>query len=66
MMCIRIVTVATQEDNIETFFQFELNRKSMLLSKNIMMRKYEKPLMKKINMSGVNLFKKEDIQSWSA
>ena len=60
-MCIRIVTVATQEDNMETFFQFELNQKSMLLSKNIMMRKYEKPLMKKINMSGVNLFKKEDI-----
>ena len=57
----RIVTIAAREDNIETFFQYELTREPMSLFKNGMMRKPGKAALRKVIMPKKNVIKKEDI-----
>ena len=57
----RIVTIAAREDNIETFFQYDLTREPMSLFKNGMMRKPGKAALRKVIMPKKNVIKKEDI-----
>ena len=59
----RMITVAVREDNIEEFFHYELTQEPMSLFKNGMMKKPDKPSMRKVIMPEEEAIKKDDIKS---
>ena len=59
----RIITVAAREDNIEEFFHYELTQEPMSLFKNGMMRKPDKPSLRKVIMPEEEAIKKDDIKN---
>ena len=58
-----MITVAAQEGNIEEFFHYELTQEPMLLFKNGMMRKPDKPSLRKVTMTEEEVIKKDDIKN---
>ena len=59
----RLITVATLEDDLEPIFEFELTYEPMSLFKKGMMRKLDKPLLRKVIMCDKDAVKKEDIEN---
>ena len=57
-----MITVAAQEGNIEEFFHYELTQEPMLLFKNGIMRKRDKPSLRKV-MTEEEVIKKDDIKN---
>lgn len=57
----RMITVAEREDDIESFFEFELTPEPMALFKDGMLRKPDKPSLRKVIMPEENSIHKEDI-----
>jgi len=57
----RMVTIAEREENLEQFFQFELTAEPMSLFKDGMMRKPDKPSLRKIIMPEGDAIPKKDI-----
>ena len=57
----RMITVAEREDDIEAFFKFELTPEPMALFKDGMLRKPDKPSLRKVIMPEGNSVHKEDI-----
>ena len=58
----RLITVATREDDLEPIFEFELTYEPMSLFKNRMMRKPDKPSLRKVVMCDEDV-RKEDIEN---
>ena len=59
----RLITVETREDDLEPIFEFELTYEPMSLFKNVMMRKPEKPSLRKVVMCDEDAVRKEDIEN---
>lgn len=57
----RLITVATREDDLEPIFEFELTYEPMSLFKYSMMRKPDKPSLRKAIMREEDAIKKEKI-----
>ena len=59
----RQIAVAMYEDNLEPIFEFELACGPMSLFKNGMMRKLDKPSLRKVIMCDEDAVRKEDIEN---
>ena len=57
-----MIAIAAREDNIEEFFHHELTQESMPLFKNGMMRRPDKPFLRKVIMPEEGAIKKDDIK----
>ena len=58
----RMITVAMREENIEELFYYELTQEPMSLFKDGMMRKPDKPSLRKVIMPEEDAVQKEDIK----
>ena len=54
----RMITVAARQDNIEEFFHYELTQEPMSLFKNGMMRKPDKPSLRKVAYTSSEMVKR--------
>ena len=59
----KMTTVAAREYNIEEFFHYELIQEPMSLFKNGMIRKSDKPSIRKVIMPEEDSIKKDDIRN---
>ena len=59
----RLITVATREDDLDPIFEFELTYEPMSLFKHGMMRKPDKPSLRKVIMCDEDAVRKENIEN---
>ena len=59
----RLITAATREDDLEPIVEFKLTYEPMPLFKKGMMRKADKPSLRKVIMCDEDAVRKEDIQN---